>query len=476
MKTAALIKNRIKNAKIAVLGFGVSNIPLVELLIKCGNEITVHDKNGIEKLDPRAKVFAEQGVKFVTGEAYLDNIDADIIFRSPGIRPDRDGIVKAINNGAELTSEMELFMELTPATVFAITGSDGKTTTTTITYKLLEKEYENTDRKIYVGGNIGTPLLAKVGEMTECDICVLELSSFQLFTMKKSPDRAVITNLSPNHLDWHKDMDEYVWAKTNIFKHGSTHLTTNFDNEICIELLKDCNCDISLFSSKANVENMVTKIPNLKSALTIEYGLIWELMSYKHHWKERLCNNSVLSTESILLPGTHNIENYMAAISLTKGLVSEETIRHVATTFKGVEHRLEFVRELDGVKYYNSSIDSSPSRTAAALSALTVKPIVICGGYEKNIPFEPLAKALDERAKAVILTGATAEKIHDVILKEGLKVQVYIEKDFEKAIRLSKKIAEMNDIVLLSPACASFDAFKNFMERGDRFKKIVNEF
>ncbi len=476
MKTAALIKNRIKNAKIAVLGFGVSNIPLVELLIECGNEITVHDKNNIEKLDPRATLFAERGVKFVTGEGYLDEIDADIIFRSPGIRPDYAGIVKAVEKGAELTSEMELFIELTPAITLGVTGSDGKTTTTTIAYKLLEKEYENTDRKIYVGGNIGTPLLSKVGEMKTGDICVLDLSSFQLFTAKKSPDSAVITNLSPNHLDWHKDMDEYVLAKTNIFKHGCTHLTTNFDNEICVELLKDCDCDITLFSSKASEQDMRTRIPDLKSAFTIEYGLIWELISYKHHWKERLCNNSVLSTESILLPGTHNIENYMAAISLTKGLVSEETIRHVATTFKGVEHRLEFVRELDGVKYYNSSIDSSPSRTAAALSALTVKPIVICGGYDKNIPFEPLAKALDDKAKAVILTGATAEKIHDVILKEGSKVQVYIEKDFEKAVRLSKEIAKKDDVVLLSPACASFDAFKNFMERGDRFKKIVNEF
>lgn len=476
MKTATLIKNRIKDAKIAVLGFGVSNIPLVELLLECGNKITVHDKNDINKLDARAKVFAERGVTFVTGESYLDKIDADIIFRSPGIRPDYRGIVDAVEQGAELTSEMELFIELTPATLLAVTGSDGKTTTTTIAYNLLAKEYENTDRSIYVGGNIGTPLLSKVGEMTERDICVLELSSFQLFTMKKSPDRAVITNLSPNHLDWHKDMDEYVWAKTNIYKHGCTHLTTNFDNEICIELLKDCPCNITLFSSKSSEQDMRTRIPDLKSGFSIEYGLIWELMSYKHHFKERLCNNSVLSTEKILLPGTHNIENYMAAISLTNGLVSNETIRHVASTFKGVEHRLEFVRELDGVRYYNSSIDSSPSRTAAALSALTEKPIVICGGYDKNIPFEPLARALDERAKVVILTGATAEKIHEVIIKEGSTIQVHIEKDFEKAVQLSRQIAQRDDVVLLSPACASFDAFKNFMERGNRFKEIVNDF
>lgn len=476
MKTATLIKNRIKNARCAVLGFGVSNIPLVELLLECGNEVTVHDKNDIDNLDARAKLFAERGVKYITGENYLDKIDADIIFRSPGVRPDYKGIVEAVERGAELTSEMELFLELTPATVLGITGSDGKTTTTSITYKLLEKEFEGTDRKVYVGGNIGTPLISKVGEMTERDICVLELSSFQLFTMKKSPSRAVITNLSPNHLDWHKDMNEYISAKTNIYMHGCTHLTTNFDNEACLELLNNCPCDITLFSSKANVENMKTKIPNLKSAFTLEYGLIWELMSKKHHLKKRLYNYSFLSTEKILLPGTHNIENYMAAISLTNGLVSDETIRYVASTFKGVEHRLEFVRELDGVKYYNSSIDSSPSRTAAALSALAEKPIVICGGYDKNIPFEPLAKALDQKAKAVILTGATAEKIYDAILEENSGVKVHIEKDFENAVSLARNIADNGDTVLLSPACASFDAFKNFMERGNKFKQIINDF
>lgn len=476
MKTATLIKNRIKNAKIAVLGFGISNIPLVELLLKCGNEITVHDKNDFEKLDARAVGFASQGVKFVTGDSYLDEINADIIFRSPGIRPDCHGISYAVERGAELISEMELFMELTPATLLAITGSDGKTTTTTIAYKLLEKEFEGSDRNIYVGGNIGTPLLSKVGEMTERDICVLELSSFQLFTMKKSPQRAVITNLSPNHLDWHKDMNEYVEAKKNIYKHECTHLTTNFDNEACLNILNDCPCDVTLFSSKVNVERMTTKIPNLKSAFTLECGLIWELMSKDHHLKERLYNHSILSTANILLPGIHNIENYMAAISLTNGLVSNETIRYVASIFKGVEHRLEFVRELDGVKYYNSSIDSSPSRTAAALSALDVKPIIICGGYDKNIPFEPLAKALDDRAKAVILTGATAEKIHEVLRVENCKIDIYLEKDFSKAVQLSKHIAKEGDTVLLSPACASFDAFKNFMERGNKFKEIVNDF
>ncbi len=471
MKTVELIKNRIGNARCAVLGFGISNIPLVELLIECGNEITVHDKNDFDKLDACAKDFATRGVKFVCGATYLDTIDADIIFRSPGIRPDYDGIVEAVKNGAKLTSEMELFLELTPAFVFAITGSDGKTTTTTITYKLLEKCYENTETQVYVGGNIGTPLLSKVGDMTDKDICVLELSSFQLMTSKKALDRAVITNLSPNHLDWHKGMDEYVEAKTNIYKNGTRLLVSNANNELCRELINNCDCDTYVFSAHISFEEMRDVCPNAKG-----YVCLYEGGIYFHNGRSAV---KLLDTRMLRVPGKHNIENYMAALALTWRIVGEKTVKHVATTFTGVEHRLEFVRELDDVFYFNSSIDSSPSRTAAALGAfaeLGAKPIVICGGYDKNIPFEPLAKALQDNAKAVVLTGATARKIKDTLVSEGVEIEVHLEPDFEKAINLARKIATKHDIVLLSPACASFDSFKNFMERGDKFKKIVNDF
>lgn len=467
MGSAEMIKNRIGNARCAVLGFGVSNIPLVELLLECGNEITVYDKNDFDKLDGRARAFSERGVSFITGENYLDEINADIIFRSPGIRPDYEGIIKAVANGAELTSEMELFVELTPALLLGVTGSDGKTTTTTIAYKLLEKQYENTDRKIFIGGNIGTPLLSKVGDMTERDICVLELSSFQLFNANKSPSRAVITNLSPNHLDWHVDMNEYIEAKTNIYSHGANMLVTNANNELCRQLINDCDADIRLFSAYMTLEEMIEICPNAKS-----YVFLYDGKIYYSDGKSAIV---LLDASRILIPGLHNIENYMAAMSLTWGLVSEKTEKYIAKTFAGVEHRLEFVRLHNGVAYFNSSIDSSPTRTAAALSALPIKPIVICGGYDKNIPFEPLAVALKEKAKTVILTGATAEKIYDAILAEKSNIKVLIEKDFEKAVHLSKKIARKGDIVLLSPACASFDAFANFMERGNKFKKIVNE-
>ncbi len=466
MKTVELIKNRIKNARCAVLGLGVSNLPLVELLLECGNEITVYDKNSIKQLGDKALDFKSRGVKFVTGENYLDEICADIIFRSPGIRPDYKGILNAVQNGAELTSEMELFLELTPATVLGVTGSDGKTTTTTISYKLLEKEFENSERNIYVGGNIGTPLLSKVGEMTDRDICVLELSSFQLFTARKSPMRAVITNLSPNHLDWHPDMDEYVNAKTNIYRYGANHLTLNADNDICKTLDIENSIEKTVFSAALTVERAI--LENISSSLLVDGNFVCRYHDGKLE--------KILNIDDILLPGIHNIENYMAAISLTFGYVSNETVTSLAKTFGGVEHRLEFVRELDGVKYYNSSIDSSPSRTAAALSALKEKPIVICGGYDKNIPFEPLADALVQRAKAVVLTGATAEKIlHSIEAKES-KLEVFVESDFELAVTKARNLAKEGDTVLLSPACASFDAFKNFMERGNKFKQIVNDF
>ncbi len=468
MKSSTLIKNRIGNKRCAVLGFGVSNIPLVELLLECGNEITVYDKTDFDRLDAKARNFAERGVKFITGEKYLDAIDADIIFRSPGIRPDYSGIKNAVLGGAELTSEMELFIELTPAAVFGITGSDGKTTTTTITYKLLEKEFEKTDRHIYVGGNIGTPLLSRLGEMTENDICVLELSSFQLFTARKSPSRAIITNLSPNHLDWHKDMAEYVEAKTNIYSHGASTLVTNADNELCMELVNSSDVDIGLFSAYLTFEEMTEVCPTAKSYVFLRDGKIYH--------RDGKAEKILLDASEILIPGLHNIENYMAAISLLWGLVSRQTEQYIAKTFAGVEHRLEFVRRHNGVAYFNSSIDSSPTRTAAALSALPVKPIVICGGYDKNIPFEPLAHALHKRSKAVILTGATAEKIKDAIDRYSSDTEVYIQKDFDKAVLLAKEIANDGDTVLLSPACASFDAFENFMERGNRFKQIVNEF
>lgn len=474
MNLTAELDRIIKTGRITVLGIGISNRPLIDWLLQRGARVTARDRKSYEQLMPLSEELTKKGVKLLLGEDYLENIDEDIIFRAPGIRPDLPQIKKAIENGAVLTSEMELFFELTPATVLAITGSDGKTTTTTLTYKILENELAKKGKgRVFVGGNIGAPLLPHVDEMTNDDFAVVELSSFQLSTMRRSPSRAIITNITPNHLDWHTDMEEYIEAKCNICRHlPISHITVNSDNDITAEIGRNSDIHVTFFSSSKTDFVKITHQKVNASAIFEKDGYI----TFSDGKNEK----KILKTADIKLPGRHNAENYMAAISITRGLVSDESIYEVATTFGGVAHRLEFVRELDGVKYYNSSIDSSPTRTAAALSALREKPLIICGGYDKKIPFEPLALALCERAKKVILTGATAEKIKEAILAchlfadSGLEI---IEKsDFEDAINAAKNAAEKGDTVLLSPACASFDAFPNFEVRGNRFKDIVNAF
>lgn len=456
-----------------VLGFARSNKPLVEILLSAGAFVRVRDKKESIAESGDYKKFSELGASFVLGESYLEILAGDYIFRSPAFRPDLPEISEATNKGAILTSEMELFFELCPAKIIGITGSDGKTTTTTLTHLLLSEECKKNGRgRAYVGGNIGAPLLPLVFDMTEDDFAVVELSSFQLFTMKRSPSVSAITNISPNHLDWHGGMDEYIEAKCNICKHKPiSRLVTNADNEVTQKIAMRSELPITYFSSKK--KNYREIVPNTKKnckAIYDDRGVIFI--------DDGESREKIIGVDDILIPGRHNVENYMTAIALTEGYVSKDTVRDIATTFKGVEHRLELVREKDGVRYYNSSIDSSPSRTAAALGALPKKPIVICGGYDKQIPFDTLAKSLCDRAKAVVLTGATAQKIFAEIEscpdynEETLPVRHIA--DFKEAVLYAADIARDGDIVLLSPACASFDAFNDFAERGRCFKDIIN--
>ena len=466
---------KFKNKKCDVLGFGTSNRPLVKMLADAGALVTVRDKNTSVCESREACEISEKNVKFIVGENYLENIDADYIFRSPGIRPDEKNILHAVKNGAVLCSEMELFFELSPVPIYGITGSDGKTTTTTLTHLFLQAQADkNYKGKSYVGGNIGAPLLPHICEMTDADNCTVELSSFQLMTMKVSPVRAVITNITPNHLNWHTDMDEYIASKCNIFMHKPISLlVTNAENDITFEIARNTDIPVIYFSSKrSSYESIVPEYKKNCRAIYESDGII-----YIDDGQSR---EELLDCSSIILPGRHNIENYMAAMGITYGLVDKEIYTNVAKGFNGVRHRLELIRELDGVKYYNSSIDSSPTRTAAAISALPKKPIIICGGYDKKIPFDTLASSLIKGTKSVILTGATAEKIFnelknnpDFSLEE---LPTVIVPDFKDAVIYAKNSAKSGDIVLLSPACASFDAFKNFEERGDYFREIVSQF
>lgn len=438
--------------KVTVIGLGISNTPLIGWLLERGAIVTARDKKPFKALPEKVREYKDKGVTFICGEEYLCDIDADIIFKAPGLRYDLQEIGAAVEKGAVLTSEMELFFELCPCKIIGVTGSDGKTTSTTLIYKCLCREYG--EDRVFVGGNIGKPLLPELDKMDKDCFAVVELSSFQLHTMKHSPDIALITNLSPNHLDYHKGMEEYVSAKKNIYlnaKPGSV-LVLNGENEVTKNLGTDApdGVEVRFF---------------LNGHATLSDGKI------SAHGRE------VLNTEDILIPGRHNQENYCGIICALDGIVKDETVREVARTFGGVEHRIELVRRLNGVSYYNSSIDSSPTRSAAALNSFKDKVIVICGGYDKKIPFEPLADVLVKKAKTVVLTGATGNKIKAAILAhkdyspELLKI---VEKpDFREAVLAAHGEAEKGDTVLLSPACASFDAFPNFEVRGNTFKEII---
>ena len=439
------------NKRVTVIGLGISNLPLIDYLLKEGAEVSARDRKEYSALPDNVKALEEKGVRLILGDGYLDGIDEEYIFRTPGMRYDTKELAEAVAGGAVLTSEMELFFERCPAHMIAVTGSDGKTTTTTLISKMIEKKFGH----VYVGGNIGAPLLPYVDEMTEDDWAVLELSSFQLHTMKRSPHIAVITNLSPNHLDYHTDMQEYVDAKKNIFLHmkEGTRLILNYNNEPtrALESEKAEGTAVTFFAKE---------------------GEVYEKDKAIYYADER-----IVDTDDILIPGHHNVENYMAAIAAVYPIVGKEIIVELAKSFGGVEHRIELVRIKDGVRYYNSSIDSSPSRTAAALASFEEKVIAICGGKDKGISFDPLALTLCQRAKKVVLTGATRETIHNALLncpeyKEGCP-EIVVEPDFEKAVRTASDIASDGDVVVLSPGCTSFDAFPNFMARGNKFKEIV---
>ena len=438
----------IKDKKIAVLGLGVSNRPLVRLLLEFGCEVTGCDRTPREKVDAEVLELERLGCKLSLGDTYLENVEAQILFRTPGMHPGHPAIRALADKGAQVTSEMEVFFEVCPCPIIAVTGSDGKTTTTTLVSEMLKAE----GKKVWLGGNIGTPLLPLVRQMKETDIAVVELSSFQLMDMTRSPGRAVVTNLSPNHLDVHKDMEEYVEAKKNIFRFQkeSDLLVLNADNAITAAFTGN---GITKTFSRLGTGNVC-----LRDGIICRDGV------------------DVLDTKDILLPGVHNVENYMAAIAVVDGIVSDDTVRHVAKTFGGVEHRIELVRIKDGVRFYNDSIASSPSRTIAGLRSFPEKVILIAGGYDKHIPYDVLGPEVCAHVKKLFLCGATAPQIRAAVENcAGEKPEMTDCGDFESAVCAAAAAAESGDVVLMSPASASFDQFKNFMVRGECFKKIIME-
>lgn len=450
----------LQGKRIAVIGMGVSNTPLIRMLLRADLNVTVRDKANRDRVEEIAEELESLGAQLKLGEGYLEDLNEDIIFRTPGLSPNNPLIRQAVERGSELTSEMELFFRTCPCRLIGVTGSDGKTTTTTIISKFLKAAGYN----VYVGGNIGKPLLPDVAGMEPEDFAVLELSSFQLMTMDQSPHISVFTNLSPNHLDYHGTMGEYIAAKENIFIHqtGENRAVFNFDNQTTHDLAQAAKGSVSFFSRQQRLEDGVY----------LRDGAIW--LTNEQGSRE------VLPLRDIRLPGVHNIENYMAAIAAVDGLVPDKCVREVAQQFNGVEHRIELVRELDGVRYYNDSIGTSPTRTAACLESFEEKVILIAGGYDKGVPFTGLGVEITERVKALILTGATAKAIRAAVegapgYAQGHPDILELE-DFADAVKAARALAEPGDVVVLSPACAAFDKFKNFMERGKYFKELVMKF
>lgn len=454
MKDFCEFKKFINKKNVAVVGIGVSNIPLINFLVKLGANVTAFDMKSEEALGSIAIEFKEKGVKLELGENYLDSLTGfEVVFKTPSMRIDCEALKRAKDEGAYITSEMEEFVRYCRGKIYATTGSDGKTTTTTIISKLLEAQ----GYKTWVGGNIGNPLFSNIEEIKDDHMVVLELSSFQLMTMNLGVDVAVVTNLAPNHLDMHKDMKEYIDSKKNIFLYQNCNdiLILNRENDITYKFKDEAKAKVREFSSKRVVSN---------GAYLKDNNLYLD--------GEVVCKKA-----DILIKGMHNVENYLAAFAATKDDVKIETMKKVAESFTGVEHRCELVKEIDGVRYYNDSIASSPTRTLAGLFAFEKKVILIAGGYDKHIPFEPLAEQGYQFIKELILLGDTKYLIKDVFEKvineKNINIPITIVNSLEEAVKKAKEIAQEGDIVTLSPACASFDMFANFEVRGNKFKEIV---
>ena len=449
------------NKKVAIIGLGVSNIPLIDYMYDKKAKVTVFDDREEEKI-PKEIINKIKKYKFETsfGKDNLSKLkEFDIIFRSPSCMPTKPELEEEAKNGAIVTTEIEMLMQMCPAKVIGVTGSDGKTTTTSLIYEILKKAGYNT----YLGGNIGTPLFTNLEEMKPEDIVVLELSSFQLMGMKISPHIGVITNITPNHLNIHKDYEEYIDAKKNIFKYPNETdiVILNYDNEITRNAAKEATSKVVFFSHKEKLEN----------GFIVDGKIIKEC--------EDDIRKHIIDTKDIILRGEHNFENVATALAATKTLVSQEIAVKAIKEFKPVEHRLEFIREIDKVKWYNDSVSSSPTRTIAGLNSFDEEIVLIAGGYDKNLDYTPIAKPIVEKVKKLILLGQTSNKIYESVKaeaeKQNVKIDIYMCSSLEETVTLAKRIAKPNQVVLFSPASASFDMFKNFADRGEQFKKLVNE-
>ena len=456
-------EKNLKNQKVAVIGLGVSNIPLIDYLAQKQADVSVFDDREEINLDKLIiEKIKQYGFKYYLGKSNLENLKGfDLIFRSPSCMPTKPELVAEKERGAIVTTEIEQLMKMVPCTIIGITGSDGKTTTTSLTYEILVEAGYN----VYLGGNIGIPLFTKLNEINPDDLIVLELSSFQLMEMDISPEIAAITNVTPNHLNIHKDYEEYIDAKKNIFRYQNENgiLVLNADNDITNSCKIDANGKVKLFSSTQKLEN----------GFIVEDGIIKKC--------EDGIRRHILNTADIKLKGIHNFQNICTALQLTESLVDIDNAVETIKQFSGVHHRLELVRTIDGVEWYNDSASTSPTRGISALNSFKNKEIIlIAGGADKNLDYTPIAKPIVEKVESLILIGQTAPKIYDAV-KNELEIQnkqldIHMCESFEQCLELAKRIAKSGQIVLFSPASTSFDMFKDMYDRGNQFKDAVNKF
>ena len=448
----------LKDKKVSFIGLGRSHRELLGMFAAKGAQVSLRDKRTREQIGEEADRLEAMGIRLLLGENYLEGLcSEDLLLRTPGMYYFHPALQQARQAGVAVTSEMELFFDLCPCKIYAVTGSDGKTTTTSVIAELLKKQ----GYRVFLGGNIGFPLLPRIEQIEPQDRAVVELSSFQLISMRRSPDVAVVTNVTPNHLDVHKDYQEYVNAKANIFTHQTAGdiAVFNADNADTVEQAAKAVGEVRWFSRKQRVDNGVF----------CENGVIYEAANGTV--------TPIMETKDVLLPGVHNIENYMAAFAAVRGMVSYETMREIAKTFGGVEHRIELIRTRKGVRWYNDSIASSPSRTIAGLNSFPEQVILIAGGKDKGISYAPLGPVVNDHVKLLLLCGKTAGVIREAVEQaenyHGLEILDVA--DYHEAVAIADARSQPGDVVILSPASTSFDRFANFMERGQVFKAIVNE-
>lgn len=451
----------IKKQKVAFIGTGVSHTELITKFCEKGIQVTVLDKRSADKFQETYDKLSALGVQFILGEDYLDALTQfDVVFRTPGMYFNHPALVKAREAGVIITSEMEVFFDLCPCKIYAVTGSDGKSTSTTLIAEILAAS----GKTVHKGGNIGRALLPIIEDIREDDVAVVELSSFQLISMRKSPDVALITNITPNHLDVHGTMEEYTQCKVNLIAHQNafSRAVLNYDNKGTRDLAPLVRGKLNWFSRRDKID---------RGAFLRDDGMLC--------YTEYGNTTPIVHKDDIRIPGMHNVENFLGVIAALWGDVDPAAIVKVAREFGGVEHRIEFVRECRGVKWYNDSIATSPTRVLAGLRSFNQKIIIIAGGYDKKIPFEPMAETVCDRVKLLILMGVTAEKIEKAVTSaknyDPANIQILHADSMEQAVQLAYENAQEGDIVSLSPACASFDLYPNFEVRGQHFKRLVKE-